>query len=44
VGTAIDARFVRGLAIFEERMLVLLDIPRLMAGTLVDLTLPPKAA
>jgi purine-binding chemotaxis protein CheW len=33
---AIDARFVLGLAMMGERMLVLLDVPRLMSTTLAD--------
>jgi purine-binding chemotaxis protein CheW len=33
---AIDVRFVLGLAMVSERMLVLLDVPRLMSSTLAD--------
>jgi chemotaxis signal transduction protein len=32
----IDADFVRGLAMVDDKMLVLLDVPRLISDTLVD--------
>jgi purine-binding chemotaxis protein CheW len=41
---AIDARLVRGLAMVGERMLVLLDVPRLMSTTLADPTAETQAA
>jgi len=34
VGSAIDADFVRGLAMVEEKMLILLDVVRLVSATL----------
>jgi len=42
-GPAIDAQFVRGLATLADRLLVLLDVPRLIAATLAE-PLTPRAA
>ncbi len=44
VGSAIDTDFVRGLAMVDDGMLVLLDVAHLVAGTLGDPENTPKAA
>jgi len=44
VGSAIDTDFVRGLAMIDEQMLILLDVARLVNSTLADSTLAPRAA
>lgn len=44
VGSAIDADFVRGLAMVGEGMLVLLDVVQLVTRTLTDPATAPQAA
>lgn len=44
VGSAIDTDFVRGLAMIDDRMLILLDVVRLVGSTLSDSASSPKAA
>ena len=44
VGAAIDVQFVAGLAMAADRLLVLLDVPRLIAATLADSPAAPQAA
>jgi purine-binding chemotaxis protein CheW len=44
VGTGLDAQCVRGLAMVQEQMLILLDVTRLIASTLDETALAPRAA
>jgi purine-binding chemotaxis protein CheW len=44
LASAIDADFVRGLAMVADQMLILLDVVRLVGTTLVDAALAPQAA
>jgi len=44
VGSAIDASFVRGLAMVDDRMVILLDVARLVTSTLADPATSPQAA
>lgn len=44
VGAGIEADFVRGLAMVDDRMLILLDISRLVESTLTEGAHAPKAA
>ena len=45
VGAALDGDLVRGLAMLEDRMLILLDVTRLVGATLAESALPaPRAA
>src|SRR6202167_152855 len=44
VGSAIDTDFVRGLAMVDDGMLVLLDVVQLVSRTLTDSANAPKAA
>ncbi len=44
VGAGIDAHFVHGLAMADDRMLILLDVTRLITSTLEEPQSPPKAA
>ena len=44
VGSAIDTDFVRGLAMVDEKMLILLDVVQLVSATLSQEALPTKAA
>ncbi|MFI4913683.1 MAG: chemotaxis protein CheW [Steroidobacterales bacterium] len=44
VGSAIDTDFVRGLAMVDDKMLILLDVVRMVSATLADQSSGHKAA